>query len=74
MKESITINPKTMDKQMQTDHSTSNNIFLTGIILLANLDFNGFLDYGVRTVIGGMIWFGFQALNDYRTKKKQNKQ
>jgi hypothetical protein len=66
--------PYTMDKQIQSDHSTSSNVFLTGIILLANLDFNGFVDYGIRTVIGGLIWFGFQALNDYRTRKKQNKQ
>ena len=62
-----------MDKQAQSDHATSNNVFLTGIILLANLDFNGFVDYGILTVIGGVIWFGFQALNDYRTRKKQKK-
>jgi hypothetical protein len=68
------MNPESIDKQMQSNHSASSNMFLTGIILLANLDFDGFLDYGIRTVIGGLIWFGFQALNDYRTKKKQTKQ
>jgi hypothetical protein len=62
-----------MDKQLHTDYTASSNIFLTGVILLANLDFNGFLDYGIRTVIGGIIWFGFQALSDYRTGKRKDK-
>jgi hypothetical protein len=33
-----------MDKQIQSDQSTSSNIFLTGIILLANLDFAGLME------------------------------
>lgn len=63
-----------MDKQIETGHSASSNVFLTGIILLANLDFNGFLDYGIRTVMGGLIWFGFQELMDYRRRKRKNPQ
>ena len=58
---------------MQTGQSTASNIFLTGVMLFANMDFSGFMDYAIKALIGGIAWLGFQALNDYRTRKKQNK-
>ena len=52
-----------------TDSSTS-NIFLTGAILLANLDFAGLLDYAVKAVVGGAIWLGYKMAADYIEKKR----
>lgn len=63
-----------MDKQLTTGHSTSSNIFLTGVMLFANMDFSGFMDYAVKALIGGVAWLGFQALNEYRIKKRKGKQ
>lgn len=55
---------------MKTDN-TAQNIFLTGFILLANLDFAGLLEYGLKAVIGGGIWLAFKLVADRidRTRK-----
>jgi hypothetical protein len=54
----------------KTSENTSSNIFLTGCILLANLDFSGLLDYAVKAVIGGGIWLGYKAAGDYLERKR----
>ena len=58
---------------MKTNNDTGSNIFLTGIILLANLDFAGLADYAIKGLIGGAIWLGYKAAADYieRKRKKQ---
>ncbi len=60
-----------MDKQLQTDHSTSSNVFLTGTILLANLDFAGLADYALKALIGGAIWLGYKMTSDYMERKRK---
>ncbi len=60
-----------MDKQIQSDHSASSNIFLTGTILLANLDFAGLADYALKALIGGAIWLGYKMTSDYIERKKK---
>ena len=62
-----------MEKQFSTEHSTSSNIFLTGVMLFANMDFSGFMDYAVKALIGGGIWLGYKMTADYidRKRKKQ---
>ena len=62
-----------MDKQIHTDQSTSSNIFLTGVMLFANMDFTGFLDYGVKALIGGGIWLGYKMTADYLDRKRNRK-
>ena len=53
---------------------TSTNVFLTGAILLANMDYTGLLDYAIKAVIGGVIWMGFKLSADYISEKlKKNK-
>jgi hypothetical protein len=43
-----------MDKtQSATDNSSS--LFLTGTILLANMNYNDLLDYAIKALIGGAI-------------------
>lgn len=50
--------------------NTSSNVFLTGCILLANLDFSGLLDYAIKAVIGGGIWLGYKMTADYLERKR----
>ncbi len=62
-----------MEKQLQSYQSTSSNIFLTGTILLANMDFAGLVDYAVKALIGGAIWLGYKLASDYFERKRQKK-
>ena len=50
--------------------TTGSNVFLTGCILLANLDFSGLLDYAIKAVIGGGIWLGYKMTADYLERKR----
>ena len=61
-----------MEKQFSTEHSTSSNIFLTGVMLFANMDFSGFMDYAVKALIGGGIWLGYKWTADYIDRKRKN--
>lgn len=54
----------------KTIENTGSNIFLTGCILLANLDFSGLLDYALKAVIGGGIWLGYKITADYLDRKR----
>lgn len=56
---------------MKTDN-TSQNIFLTGFILLANLDFAGLLEYGLKAIIGGGVWLAFKMVADRMERIKKN--
>ena len=60
---------------MKTENSFS-SVFLTGCILLANLDFAGLIDYAFKAAIGGGIWLGYKLAADYlsdlKKKKKKN--
>jgi hypothetical protein len=56
---------------MKTQQDTGSNIFLTGCILLANLDFAGLLDYALKALIGGGIWLGYKMAADYVERRKK---
>lgn len=47
----------------------SANIFLTGAVILANLDYSGLLDYALKAVIGGAIWLAFKIGAEYYTRR-----
>jgi hypothetical protein len=57
----------------KTDLSQGSNLFLTGAILLANLDFAGLLDYALKAGIGGAIWLGFRIAADYIESRRKTK-
>jgi hypothetical protein len=60
-------------KENQSSTDSSSNMFLTGTILLANLDYSGLADYAVKALVGGVIWMAFRIAGDYiseRLKKK----
>jgi len=60
-------------KENQSGTDSSSNMFLTGTILLANLDYSGLADYALKALVGGVIWMAFKVGGDYiseRLKKK----
>ena len=59
---------------MKSTENTSQSIFLTGCILLANLDFTGLLEYALKAAVGGAIWLGYKMAADYIERKRQKKQ
>jgi hypothetical protein len=34
------------------------------VLMLANIDYVGILDYGLKAFVGSLIWFGFRYLGD----------
>lgn len=52
-------------------HDNGSNIFLTGCILLANLDFAGMMEYALKAFIGGAVWLGFKLTADYIDRKRK---
>jgi hypothetical protein len=59
-----------MEKQT---HDSSSNLFLTGTILLANMDYSGLADYAVKALIGGAIWMCFKIGGDLLTDRMKKK-
>jgi len=47
------------------------NLFLTGTILLANTDYTGLLDYALKALVGGAIWFTYKVSAEYLIRKKK---
>ncbi len=57
-----------MDKAQSTnDHSSS--LFLTGTILLANMNYTDLMDYAIKAIIGGAIWMGFKIAGEFLSNK-----
>jgi hypothetical protein len=55
-------------------NDTGSNVFLTGIVLLANFDFTGLMDYGLKAVVGGAVWLAFKLTADHLADKKKQKE
>jgi hypothetical protein len=53
--------------------SDTSSVFLTGAILLANMDYSGLMDYALRAAIGGVIWMAFKIGSDWIGEKMKNK-
>lgn len=49
------------------------NLFLYGAIMFANIDYVGIVDYVIKAILGGAVWFGFKLLQDhYSVRVKEN--
>lgn len=74
----VQANTFNMKTNTVTSDSTSHT-FLTGAILIANLDYSGLAGYALRAAIGGAIWMVFKLAGDYismrmTAKKKSQKE
>jgi hypothetical protein len=58
--------------QMKTDgNGHFSNVLLTGTILLANVDMNGLVDYGLKAIVGGAVWLAFKFAADFIDRKRK---
>lgn len=53
-------------------NDTGSNVLLTGVVLLANFDFTGLMDYGLKALVGGAVWLGYKIAADYLAERKKN--
>lgn len=60
-------------KENQASSDSTSNMFLTGTILLANLDYSGLADYALKAVVGGVIWMTFKIAGDYISTRLKSK-
>lgn len=56
----------------QIVNDNNSNMFLTGTILLANLD-SGIIDYALKALVGGVIWMAFKVAGDFISEKLKKK-
>ena len=61
-----------METKSTVSGNSSSNMFLTGAIFLANLDFAGLADYAIKAAVGGAIWLGYKLAADYIDKKRNS--
>lgn len=50
------------------------SVILYFIVLFANIDYTGIIDYGIKAVVGSLIWFVFKLLGEYLLAKMKTKQ
>ena len=62
-----------MDSKTAIQAGKSSNLFLTGAILLANLDFTSIEEYAIKAIIGGAVWMGFKMVGDFVGTKLKHK-
>lgn len=55
------------------DSDNSSSLFLYGAIMFANIDYVGVLDYVIKALLGGAVWFGFKLLQEYYSVRVRNK-
>ncbi|MDD5464552.1 MAG: hypothetical protein PHP62_05380 [Candidatus Moranbacteria bacterium] len=60
-------------RQNISTSDSSTNIFLTGAVLLANLDSSSLAEYALKAAIGGLIWMTFKLASDYVSEKIKNR-
>lgn len=56
-------------KVENTTGSSGSNLFLTGAILFANLDYSGLAEYALKAAIGGLVWMTVKLAADYISQK-----
>ena len=56
-------------KVNQNSNDSISNMYLTGTILLANIDYTGLADYAVKAIVGGVIWMVFKVAGDYISER-----
>jgi hypothetical protein len=58
-----------MEKTQTSSDTSSSSLFLTGTILLANMDYSGLMDYAIKALIGGAIWMGYKIAGEILSKR-----
>lgn len=59
--------------QLMVSHHIS-GVILYFIVLFANIDYSGVVDYALKAFIGGLIWFAFKLLGEHLLIKLKEEQ
>lgn len=43
------------------------SLMLYGTFMFTNIDYIGILDYLIKAILGGLVWFGLKLIADYLT-------
>jgi len=43
------------------------SLMLYGTFMFTNIDYIGILDYLIKAILGGVVWFGLKLIADYLT-------
>lgn len=62
-----------MQDKIPHTNDPSSNIFLTGAILFANLEYSGLAEYAIKAGIGAAIWMAFKLVTDFLSEKLKKK-
>lgn len=62
-----------METKTSINGNAGSNMFLTGAIFLANMDFAGLADYAIKAAMGGAIWLGYKLAADLIDRKRNAK-
>lgn len=60
-------------KNLISTQLKADDLLLTASIWLANIDMTGLMDYALKAIIGGVIWFGFKIASDRYASRIKNK-
>ena len=55
-------------------HDNANSLYLYIVILFANIDYRGLLDYCLKALLGGLIWFAYKVIGEYYIIKIRKEQ
>lgn len=59
-----------MESKTHLDANGSNSFVLAFFVLFANIDVTGYVDYGIKAVLGGAVWLGFKLAAEYVQQRK----
>lgn len=60
-------------EKTQNSADNGSSLFLTGTILLANMDYSGLMDYAIKALIGGAIWMTYKIAGDHISEHMKRK-
>jgi hypothetical protein len=60
-------------EKTQNSADNGSSLFLTGTILLANMDYSGLMDYAIKALIGGAIWMAYKIAGDHISERMKRK-
>jgi hypothetical protein len=59
----------TMKLYSFTQSDNFSSMVLYGTFMLSNIDYVGILDYSLKAIIGGVVWFGLKLIAEYYSTK-----
>jgi len=70
-----TIKNKKGGRMNGANQGSNVSVFLLGVMLniIVAIDYTSLMDYGLKAILGGVIWLGFKLLGEYVSGKLKKK-